>query len=223
MQKLIIIGNSTAAKILYGYLKDDKRYKIVAFSVNKQFITDKKLFNVDVIDIELLNDKYHVKEHKIILGLGYNNINKDREEMFQKVSKLGYLIETYIHPDAKVFNEFNIGKGSIVLPNSVIEPYSQIGKNSVIWANCTVAHHSIIEDNCWIASGCVIAGEATIKNNSFLGVNSTVVNKIIIESFNIIGANTMISKNTKPNEVYLSRSGEKHRFNAGDYAQYLGI
>jgi sugar O-acyltransferase (sialic acid O-acetyltransferase NeuD family) len=223
MQKIIIIGNAIAAEILYGYLKNDMRYEVVAFSANKQYLSEKQLFNIDVVDFEILKEKYSINEYKIILGMGYSNLSKDRTKMFQKVKELGYEIETYLHPDAKIYNENNIGEGSIVLANSVIEPYSIVGINSVIWANCTIAHHSVIEDNCWIASGSVIAGEAKIKSNCFLGVNATIVDKIIVESFNIVGANTMISKNTKPNEVYLSRNGEKHRFGANDYVQYFGV
>ncbi len=223
MQKIIIIGNSIAAEILYGYLKEDHRYTVLAFSVDKKYITDTKLFDLDIIDLNKLKDIYSVDEYKVVLGMGYNNINKDREKIFKKIKTLGYTVETYIHKDAKIFNDNNIGEGSIVLANSIVEPYATIGKNSVIWANCTIAHHSIIEDNCWIASGTVIAGEARIKSNCFLGVNSTIVNKIILEVFNIIGAHALVSKSTKPNEVYLSRSAEKHRFESADYAKYFGI
>ena len=38
---------------------------------------------------------------------------------------------------------------------------------------------------------------------------------------NIIGAHVLISSNTKDNEVFLARAGEKHRFPATDYAKYF--
>jgi|APSaa5957512535_1039671.scaffolds.fasta_scaffold10984_7 sugar O-acyltransferase (sialic acid O-acetyltransferase NeuD family) len=223
MQKIIIVGNGIAAKILYGYIKNDKRYKVIAFSVDYKYINQSKLFGLDVVDLNKLKDLYSVNGYKLILGVGYNNINKDREDIFKRVKNFGYRVETYIHLDARIYNENCIGEGSIIFANSVVEPYSTIGKNSVIWANCTIAHHSSIEDNCWIASGSVIAGEAKIKSNCFLGVNSTVVNKVVVDKFNIIGAHAMVSKNTKENEVYLARSGEKHRFGASDYVHYFGI
>jgi sugar O-acyltransferase (sialic acid O-acetyltransferase NeuD family) len=223
MQKIIIVGNSNAAKILYRYLMDDNRYGVIAFSTDKEYISEDKLFGIDVIDLNVLKEKYSTSEYKIILGMGYRNINKEREEVFLRVKELEYSIDTYIHKDAMIFNETDIGEGSIVLANTVVEPYTKIGRNSIVWASCTIGHHSTVEDNCWIASGSVIAGEATIKNNCFLGVNSTIVNKVIVDEYNIVGAHAMVSKNTKKNEVYLARSAEKHRFGAEDYAQNFGI
>ena len=223
MQKIIIIGNAIAAEVLYGFLKSDKRYDVVAFCVDRQYITEQQVFSIQVIELENLQERFSTDEYKLIIGMGYNNINIDRAEMFDRVTLLGYEVETYIHPEAKVIGDNKIGKGCIILANSVIEPFVSIGNNSVVWSNCTVAHHAVIENNCWIASGCVIAGEAKIKANCFLGVNSTVVNNVVVEEYNIVGANTLISKNTKTNEVYLARSGEKHRFPAKDYANFLGV
>lgn len=220
MQKLIIIGNTSTAEIMYGYTKSDKRYLIEAFSVDKEYIKEKKICGIKIVDLNDLNKIYNPKDYSVIIGIGYKNLNRNREDIFKRVKKLGFKIETYIHPDAKIHNDKVIGEGSIVLPNTVVEPYSSIGQNTVVWSNCTIGHHSKLGDNCWIAAGTIIGGEATVKNNCFLGLNVTVTNKIVIDSFNIIGANTSVQKCTKENEVYLSRNGEKHRFNASDYATH---
>ena len=223
MQKLIIAGNGITAEIIYDYIKNDNRYEVSAFCADKEYITDRKLFNLDVIDIETVKDKYSVDDYKFIIALGYNNVNKDRMNVFNRILDFGDSIETYIHPDAKIYTDNEIGTGTIILPGAVVEPYAKIGSNTVVWANALVAHHAVVSDNCWIASGTVIAGQAEVRSNCFLGVNSTIVNKVVLEEYNIIGANTMILKNTKPNEVYLSRGGEKHRFNSDDYSKYFGI
>lgn len=220
-EKIIIIGNSITAEILYKYISTDKRYQIECFSVDKSYIKDSLLFDIKVVPLEELSKKYSPLEYKVILAMGYNNVNQDRENMYQRVKSLGYEIITYIHQDARVYNDYNIGEGSIVLSNSVIEPFAKIGRNSFIWANCTIAHHAIVEDNCWVASGSTIAGEAKIGSNTFIGVGVTIVNQAVVERLNIIGANVLISSSTKENEVYLARSGEKHRFPAVDYAKYF--
>jgi sugar O-acyltransferase (sialic acid O-acetyltransferase NeuD family) len=223
MKKIIIIGNAITAEILYKYMELDNRYEVVAFAIEKEFILDNKLFDKDVIDINILANKYTPKEYSIVMAIGYNEMNQIREKLFDTVKELGYMIETYIHPDANIFNSYDIGEGSIVLANSTVEPFAKIGKNSVIWANCVVGHHSIVGDNCWIASGSVVAGSAKIEKNSFLGVNTTIVDKVKIGKFNMIGAGAMVSKNTKENEVYLIRNASKHRFDALNYAKYFGI
>lgn len=221
MINILIIGNSIAADIMYAYLDQDPRYTVVAFAADKQYVLKERKFDVPVVAIESLTQRYSPDEHKTILAIGYSRQNSLRSEMFERVKALGYEIETYIHPDAKVYTKNPLGEGCIIMANAVLEVYTSIGKNSVVWANCVIGHHSIIGDNCWIASGTVLAGEANVGNNCFLGVNVTVSNKVAVAPFNIIGGHAAIHKNTRENEVYLSGQGEKHRFSARDYSTHI--
>lgn len=221
MQNIIIIGNAITADIIFSYLKNDKRYRVAGFAVDKDYIADKALHGLPVHDIATLADTASPQTHNIIIGAGYQKLNATRASLFTRVKDMGYTAETYIHENVHIQTDEDIGEGSIILPGSVIEPYAKIGKNSVIWANCTIAHHSVIGDHCWIASGTVIAGQGQIGDYSFVGVNATIANKVKIGAHNLIGAHTVIQKHTGENEVYLSRSGEKHRFPAKDYAAHL--
>jgi sugar O-acyltransferase (sialic acid O-acetyltransferase NeuD family) len=220
-QKVIIIGNSIAADIIFGYLDADKRYEVACFAVDKEFINNKIKFGLDVLDMETLKLNFSSKEYKVVLGVGYNNINQNREAIYHRIKTMGFVIETYIHPSAVVHHGTFIGEGSMVLSNSVVEPFAKIGINSLIWSNCTIAHHSEVQDHCWIASNSVLSGEAIIKDFVFIGVNCTIVNKVTIEKLNIIGAGSLITKSTKAEEVFLSRNAEKHRFDAINYAKYF--
>lgn len=221
MQKIVIAGNTLSAEIMYSYLEYDDRYEVVGFTVDRDFLKESKFHGLDVTPIEELDQKYSKGEVKIILGVGYSDLNRTRQKIFVQLKDLGFKIETYIHPLARIYNKNQIGEGSIILANSVIEPFSTVGENCVIWANCTIGHHSTIESHCWIASGSVVAGEATIKTNSFLGVNVTIANKVKVGEFNVIGGSTFISKDTNQNEVWLSRQGEKHRFDSENYGKFF--
>ncbi|MBD01344.1 MAG: hypothetical protein CL841_08500 [Crocinitomicaceae bacterium] len=220
MQKIIIIGNSIAADILYGYLHSDERYEVMCFAVDGEYAVEKSKFGLDVLDIKLLKNSYNCEEHKVVLGIGYNNVNQNRMVIYNRIKNLGYELETYIHPSAVVHENVSIGEGSMVLSNSVVEPYAKIGVNSFIWCNCTIAHHSEVKSHCWVASNTVLSGEAIIKDFSFVGVNCKIVNKVTVESLNIIGAGSLITKNTQPKEVFLTRNAEKHRFDSINYAKF---
>ena len=223
MKKVILAGNAITANILYGYLILDSRYEVVALTVDDQFVTRGGIANLETIPISrLINDK-NPHDYSIIMAMGYNDLNKSRESMYTRLKKMGYRVETYIHPDAKVYTDYPLGNGSVILPSAVIEPHVRLGENSMVWANVTLAHHSKVAENCWIASGAVISGKACVKRNSFIGVNATVVNEVVIEEYNIVGAGALITKNTKQNTVHLARSGEEHRFPSQDYAKYIGV
>ena len=143
--------------------------------------------------------------------------------MFHRLKGLGYRIETYVHPDAKVYTEHPLGEGCIVLPAAVIEPHVRLSANSMVWANVILAHDSSVAENCWIASGAVISGQARIERNAFIGVNATIVNKMVVGEYCIIGAGVLITKNTKASSVHLAKIGRGTPLPFAGLRKYFGI
>lgn len=223
MEKVLLAGNGITAQILCQYLNRDSRYDVVGLTVEESFLGKGVIDCYPEVGISEASTIFPPETHSIIMAIGYNDLNRTRERMFFQLKALGYQIETYIHPDARVFTDNIIGEGSVILPGAVIEPCVQLGVNTMVWSNVTLAHHCIVGDHCWVATGAVVSGQASVLHNSFLGVNCTVVNDITVEKFNIIGADAMISRDTKPQSVYLSRSAEKFRYLSEDYAKHFGI
>ncbi|MGS2716910.1 acetyltransferase [Eionea flava] len=223
MKKIVLAGNSVTADILYSYLKYDHRYEVLATVVDDEYLDLNTVDGVKSAGMTKLDNIFPPSEVSIIMAMGYNNLNRDRESMFYRLKELGYSIETYVHPDARVYSEKLLGEGCVVLPNAVIEPHVCLEENSMVWCNVTLAHHSCVEKHCWVASGAVVSGQANIGRNSFIGVNATVVNEILIGKYNVIGASAMISKNTKSNTVHLSRSAEQFRYSSDDYVKFFGV
>lgn len=223
MKKIILAGNAVTADILNHYLAQDDRYQVVGLTVDDEFLDQSHISNLKSYPLSSIKDIHSPRDCAVILAMGYNNINRSRESMFHRLKEMGYHIESYIHPDAKIYTQHQLGEGCIVLPSAVIEPHVRIGANTLIWANVTVAHHSSIAEHCWLASGAVISGQVQIKKNVFIGVNATIVNEVIIDEFCLIGAGALITKNTKASSVHLARSGEELRYSAQDYVKFFGI
>ncbi len=223
MQKIILAGNAVTAEILYAYLTQDSRYSVSACVVDDDYIDSATMKEVPSVGISNVVKDYPPTEYKVIMAMGYDNINRVRETTFLKLQELGYIIETYVHPDAKVYTTNPIGIGSIILPSAVLEPHTTIGQNTLIWCNVTVAHHATVGDHCWLASGAVLSGKAVIRRNSFIGVNATIVNEIEIGEYNIVGANALMTKNTAEKAVHLARSGEPFRYSAEEYVKFFGV
>ncbi len=222
MRKTVIIGNAISAELLYEYLRQDGRYQIEAFSVDAPYIKEESLFERPVIDLANLKEQYPPRGYGVLMGIGYGDLNRTRERIFTRLKAMGYAIETYIHPDAKVYSP-RIGEGSILMPNSFIDVHAQIGANTVVWGNCTVAHHAKVGPNCWLASGCVLSAGVEIGTNSFIGVSATIVNNITVGNHNIIGAGSLVVKNTANFKVYVSRQTEEFRLGAEDYLRFSKI
>lgn len=223
MRKLILAGNAVTASILHDYLQADTRYEVLGITVDDEFAREEGIGGLPVAGISEVEQVFPPDSCAVVMAAGYNDLNRVRESLFKQLKDKGYAMETYVHPDAKVYTGRALGEGCVVLPNAVVEPHALVGSNAVIWSRVTVAHHSVVEEHCWIASGAVISGEATVRRNSFLGVNATLVNKVTVSEFNIVGAAALISKNTAPNTVHLARSAEPLRYSAEDYIRFFGI
>lgn len=223
MKKIVLAGNAITAEILYEYLRQDDRYQVVAATADDEFVAAGSLRQVPSISLSQLLATYLPADVAVIMAMGYNDLNRSRESLFCRLRAMGYRIETYVHPDARVYSTHPQGEGCVILPGAVVEPHARVGANTMVWCNATLAHHCKVGDNVWIASGAVISGQAIVEDNAFVGVNATVVNKISVGESCVIGGGALIAKDTKANTVHLARSAEEWRYSADDYVKYFGV
>lgn len=223
MKDVILAGGAKTADVVCAFLQNDQRYKLAALTVDDKYINECKKGLFPIVGVSYVSKSFPPSEFSVIMAMGYSNLNRSRETMFNKLKHLGYTIESYIHPDASINTDHPVGEGCLILPNAVIEPEAQIGVNSIIWSNAVIAHHGEVSKNCWVAAGTVVSGASKVNKNSVIGINASIVNGITVAEYNFIGAGSLISKNTKPNTVWLARSAEPFRGSAEDYVEYYGF
>jgi acetyltransferase-like isoleucine patch superfamily enzyme len=222
-KQVLLFGNSITAEILIDYISQDERYEICGLVVEDEFVDKTTFSDYEIFSFNQVELKFSPQNYKIIMAVGYHDLNKTRERLFKLLKTKGFYIEPYTHPEAKIYSQFEIGEGSLIMPSAIIEPYVRIAPNSVIWSNVSIAHHSIISENTWIATGAVIAGQVKINKNVFVGVNATIVDKINVGAYSMIGAGALITKDVPAESVMFSRAAEKIRFSSNEYIQYFGM
>ncbi|QLE78823.1 hypothetical protein FLM55_03330 [Francisella sp. Scap27] len=219
--KLVIYGNGKIAKVIYQFVK--KKFDVVAFAVEKKYKNTDTIEGVPLIEFEDIQNQYGPDDHKMLIAVGYVQMNDIREKKYQEAKEKGYGFINYIHPSVEMHDNVEIGENNIILDHVTIQPYVKIGSSNLVWSNAVIAHGSVIEDTSWITSGVVISGDAIIKSKCFLGVNATIGHNTVIERENFIGANTLVTKNTIPKDVFISREGEKFRLDSQMFLQFTGV
>lgn len=223
MKKVLLAGNGITAQILSVYLLRDSRYQIGGLVVDDEFVTGGGISGFKAVGLSEVVQTFPPDTFRVIMAMGYNDLNRSREVMFNMLKGMGYVLETFIHPDAYVYTQIPLGEGCVILPGAVIDPHVELGANTMVWSNVTVAHHSEVGAHCWLATGSVVSGQAKVLDNTFLGVNSTVVNEVTVGAFNIVGAAALITRDTKSHSVYLARSGEALRYSSEEYVRHFSI
>lgn len=203
--KLVIIGNTSNARLAHYYFENDSDYKVVAFSVDKKYIEENSFCGLPVVDFATLEEKYPPTGYNVFVAIGYNNMNKVREKMYNLSKQKGYYLPNYISSKSSFLTQEEIGDNNLILEDNTIQPFVKIGSNNVFWSGNHIGHDAQIRDHCFITSHVVISGFTVIKNNCFLGVNSTFRDGIVVGAYSLIGAGATIMKNTDEESVYLAQ------------------
>ena len=216
-RKLIIGGDSLFAEIAYEYFTHDSEYEVVAFAVEKDYITRDVLFGIPVVPFETLEDKYTPNEHFFYSANVYTQLNRLRTRLYQNAKARGYAPASYISPRAFVWHNVEIGEHCFIFEDNVIQPFVKIGNNVILWSGNHIGHHTTIKDNVFISSHVVVSGVCTVEENSFFGVNASVGDQITIGKDNVVGSGCLVHKNLEGGKVYVgipAKALEKSSYDA---------
>ena len=73
MKKLIIFGIGEQAEMAYYYFKNDSKYNIVAFTVDKKYINKETLFDLPIVEFEAIQNIYSEKEYELFEKTEFEN------------------------------------------------------------------------------------------------------------------------------------------------------
>ena len=202
-EKLIIFGTGDIAQIAKYYFDTDSRYEVVAFTADREYVTEEVFENMPLVSFEEINHLFPPAGHKMFLALSYAQMNKLREKKYHEAKAKGYELASYISSRCTYLSQYDCGDNCFIFEDNTIQPFVRIGNNVTIWSGNHIGHHSRIEDHNFISSHVVISGHCTIESNCFLGVNSSIAHKVTIARETLLGAGAVISRNTEEKGVYV--------------------
>ena len=202
-KKLVIVGNTSNARLARYYFDIDSDYEVAAFAVNKEYIKEESFEGLPLTALEDIEKKYPVSEYELFIAVGYTDMNKIREKLYYYCKEKGYTLANYISSRCSFLTQFPTGDNCFILEDNTIQPYVRIGNNVVLWSGNHIGHDVKIEDHNFISSHVVISGFVTVKRNCFIGVNATLRDAITIAPETLIAAGAIIMKDTEEKGVYL--------------------
>lgn len=98
-----------------------------------------------------------------------NSFNIPKEKFF-----------TFVHPSAIVAKSANIGYGSSILGNCVINANATVGNHCTIHSNTLVGHDTKMGDYNFLAAHSVVGSNNIIGDANFFALKCSINNKIVI-------------------------------------------
>jgi sugar O-acyltransferase (sialic acid O-acetyltransferase NeuD family) len=208
MARVVVFGNGEVASVGYFYLTHDSPHDVVAFTVDADYITEDRLFDLPVVPFEEVENLYPPREHKMLVMISYRKVNKLRAEKYYQAKEKGYELISYVSSRATTWPGLVIGDNCFIMENNVLQPFVKIGNNVIMWSGNHIGHHTIIKDHCFLASHVVVSGSVTIEPYCFIGVNATIRDNIRIAKECVLGAGAVILNDTGEKEVYVGKKAE---------------
>jgi sugar O-acyltransferase (sialic acid O-acetyltransferase NeuD family) len=202
LRKLIIFGTGDIAQLAHYYFSQDINYEIVAFTVDREYISDNSFCNLPVVPFDEIEKQFSPGEHDMFVALSYSKLNRIRAEKFNAAKSKGYKLVSYVSPKATLYDNVRIGDNCFIFEDNTIQPFVSIADNVTLWSGNHIGHHSTIGKHCFIASHVVVSGGVKIDPYCFVGVNATIRDHVHIAQDCIIGAGALITHNTIKNSVY---------------------
>jgi sugar O-acyltransferase (sialic acid O-acetyltransferase NeuD family) len=203
MKHVVIFGTGDIGQIAKYYFETDTDFRVVAFTVDAEFMDKDSFENLPVVPFGSLEKSFRPADALLFIATSYSRLNKIRAAKYEQARVRGYKFASYISSRCTYLSQFRPGDNSFIFEDNTVQPYVKIGNNVTLWSGNHVGHHSTIDDHNFISSHVVISGHCHVEPYCFIGVNATLHNNVRIATENLIGAGAIITKSTRPKEVHL--------------------
>ncbi|MGZ3867206.1 MAG: acetyltransferase [Bacteroidia bacterium] len=221
MDRVVIFGVGQGASIAFRYLKHDSNFEVVGFTLHSKYIKETEYMGLPVVPFEEVEQKFSPDKYKMFAPLGFDDMNRFRQGIYEQGKQKGYKFISYIHSSNKTLEPLVIGENCMILENQSLNLDIKIGNNVVMWSGNQIGDRAIIEDHVWISSHVCVSGDVHIKQNCILAVNCTISNNVVVAEETFVGANALIAKNTAPKEVYLVPPTQKGPFTSDRFIKMI--
>jgi sugar O-acyltransferase (sialic acid O-acetyltransferase NeuD family) len=214
MKQVIVFGVLDTAELAHYYLTNDSQYEVVAFTVNKKYLTEKTFRprgsekDYPVIPFENLEEIYSPESYLLFAPMTGVKMNMLRKKIYEEGKEKGYKFISYVSSKATTFDNV-IGENCFILEDNTIQPFTSIGNNVVLWSGNHIGHHGRIDDHVFFTSHVVMSGHCHIKERAWIGVNATIRDFTTIGEGSLIAMGSLITKDTEDGGFYMGSPAKK--------------
>lgn len=145
---------------------------------------------------------------KVIIGIGNNRIRKAVSE------RLNASYFSALHPSSVVCPTVNLGLGTVVSAQGVINADSKIGSHCIVNSGAVVEHDCILGDFVHVSPNAALAGNVVVGDGTQIGIGAVVIQGITIGKWVTIGAGAVIINDVPDFAVVVGNPGRIIKYNS---------
>lgn len=200
-KSVVIIGASGHGKVIADIIANSGD-KVLGFLDDADDVQGKKIIGFPVLGKIADYDNY--KDCEFVIAIGNPYI---REKISNELPVKWY---TAIHPTAVISSlDVEIGEGTVIMANAVVNPSARIGKHCIINTGAIVEHDNILEDFVHLSPNVTLAGIVKVGKSTHIGAGSCTKQVLNIASDCIIGAGSVIVNDITESGTYVGVPARK--------------
>lgn len=199
MKPLILIGGGGHCKSVID-VAESAGYTILGI-LDRPEEVGKKVLSYEVIGTDDDMAKY-VDRAEFIVTVGQIKSPDLRIKLHKMIEQAGGKLATIVAPTAHVSKYTQLGEGSVVMHQAVVNADAKIGKGCIVNTFANIEHDVVVGDYCHISTGAMVNGGATITDGTFLGSQSVVNQCVKIELGGVIASLSVVNKDITEKGIY---------------------
>jgi len=191
MEQLILLGGGGHCKSCIDVIEQEGKYEITGVLDSKELV-GQKILNYDFIGTDDDIAKFVSEGYLFLITVGQIHTSSIRKKLFYLLREHSAQLVTVVSPRAYVSKHAQVGKGSIVMHDALINASTIIGENCIINTKALIEHDATIEDFCHISTAAVVNGGVDIKEGTFFGSNAVSKEYITLVKDTFIKAGSVV-------------------------------
>jgi len=187
--KIAIFGASGHGKVVAD-LAELQGFEVVFFDDNYPQKRNVEHWPVIGDFRDLLKASNEFKNAIVAIG---NNVT--RTKLCKSLVENGFCLPVLIHPRSCISKYAQIGEGSVIFANAVINAFAKIGNYNIINSCAIVEHDCALDEGVHLSPNVALAGGSIIHKNAWLGIGAVTRQLVEVGNNSIIGANSTVIQN----------------------------
>lgn len=194
LPQLHIAGAGGHAKVVVDALNKRDPNRLVVLSDDRAVKGRTTLLGLPVV-APLLNPSVPagLRAH---VALGRNRL---RQKVSVEAERLGFVLESVMHPAASVAATASVGAGTLVAARAVIGPDARVGRGCIVNHGAIVDHDCSVGDWAHIAPGVVLGGEVIVEEGALVGAGAVVLPGCRVGAWSVVGAGAVVTRDVGEN------------------------
>src|SRR6478736_1223311 len=100
MKPVVLFGSGKIAEVLLYFFRHHSPFEVVAVTADRPYLAGDRWHDLPVIAFDEVEQQYPPDQHDMFVAVGYQDLNGLRAGKCAEARSKGYLLVSYVHPQA---------------------------------------------------------------------------------------------------------------------------